>query len=358
MSGQPMSTSEPATLQEILERKTIVGSLYEPLADNRVRCFACGHRCVILDGLPGICKVRFNQNGTLYVPYGYVAALQCDPVEKKPFFHALPGADALSFGMLGCDYHCGYCQNWITSQALRDPKALAPAQDTSIDELLQLANRYQAKILASTYNEPLITTEWAVAIFQRAKQKNLKTAYISNGNGTSEVLDYIQPWVDLYKVDLKGFRDRNYRKLGGRLEGVLETIRQLHQKRFWVEVVTLIVPGFNDSDEELKDIAQFLAGVSPDIPWHVTAFHKDYKMKDPENTPVRTLLKACEIGKKAGLHYVYAGNLPGSVGNWENTYCPSCHELLIKRFGFHVLQNTVKSGACPHCRQAIAGVWN
>ncbi len=353
-----MTVAQSGALAETLEKRTVVGSLYEKLPDNRLRCFACGHRCLILEGLPGICKVRFNKGGTLYVPFGYVAALQCDPIEKKPFFHALPGAQALSFGMLGCDYHCGYCQNWITSQALRDPSAIAPPQDTSVNELIQLSHRYHARVLASTYNEPLITSEWAVAVFQRAKQEGFRTAYISNGNGTTEVLDYLRPWVDLYKVDLKSFRDRNYRKLGGRLDGVLETIRQLHLKKFWVEVVTLIVPGFNDSDEELSDIAQFLANVSLDIPWHVTAFHKDYKMTGSDNTPVNTLLKACELGKKAGLHYVYAGNLPGHVAEWENTYCPSCHALLIERYGFHVLENTLKNGACPRCQQAIAGVWN
>ena len=226
-----MTVTQAGTLAETLEKRTVVGSLYEKLPDNRVRCFACGHRCLILEGLPGICKVRFNKGGTLYVPYGYVAALQCDPIEKKPFFHALPGAQALSFGMLGCDYHCGYCQNWITSQALRDPSAIASPQDTSVNELIQLSHRYHARVLASTYNEPLITSEWAVAVFQRAKQEGFRTAYISNGNGTTEVLDYLRPWVDLYKVDLKSFRDRNYRKLGGRLDGVLETIRQLHAER-------------------------------------------------------------------------------------------------------------------------------
>lgn len=353
-----MTVAQSSALAETLEKRTVVGSLYEKLPDNRLRCFACGHRCLILEGLPGICKVRFNKGGTLYVPFGYVAALQCDPIEKKPFFHALPGAKALSFGMLGCDYHCGYCQNWITSQALRDPTAIAPPQDTSVNELIQLSHRYHARVLASTYNEPLITSEWAVAVFQRAKQEGFKTAYISNGNGTTEVLDYLRPWVDLYKVDLKSFRDRNYRRLGGRLDGVLETIRQLYAKGFWVEVVTLIVPGFNDSAEELDDVAQFLANVSLDIPWHVTAFHKDYKMTGPDNTSVSTLLKACELGKKAGLHYVYAGNLPGHVAEWENTYCPSCHSLLIERYGFHVLQNMLKKGACPRCQQSIAGVWN
>lgn len=351
-------TRETSPLEDVLGERTVEGILYEKLADNRVRCFACGHRCVILDGLPGICKVRFNEAGTLYVPHGYVGALQCDPVEKKPFFHALPGALALSFGMLGCDYHCAYCQNWFTSQTLRDPNSTASPRDLTAEDLVHLAGRHQARIIASTYNEPLITSEWAVEVFRAARGQGLKTAYISNGNGTPEVIDYLQPWVDLYKVDLKSFRDRNYRKLGGRLDGVLDSIRRLHQKGFWLEVVTLTIPGFNDSSEELRDIAAFLAGISPDIPWHVTAFHKDYRMTDPDNTSVATLIGAAEIGKSAGLRYVYAGNLPGHVGTWENTTCPHCNTLLIERHGFHVRQNRLRSGACPNCQTAIPGVWN
>ncbi|HVQ65250.1 MAG TPA: AmmeMemoRadiSam system radical SAM enzyme [Terriglobia bacterium] len=351
-------TRETSALEDVLAERTVEGILYEKLADNRVRCFACGHRCVILDGLPGICKVRFNEGGTLYVPQGYVGALQCDPVEKKPFFHALPGALALSFGMLGCDYHCAYCQNWFTSQTLRDPNSTASPRDLTARDLVELAGRHQARIVASTYNEPLITSEWAVEVFRAARGQGLKTAYISNGNGTPEVIDYLQPWVDLYKVDLKSFRDRNYRKLGGRLDGVLDSIRRLHQKGFWLEVVTLIIPGFNDSSEELRDIAAFLAGISPDIPWHVTAFHKDYRMTDPDNTSVATLIGAAEIGKSAGLRYVYAGNLPGHVGTWENTTCPHCNTLLIERHGFRVRQNRLRNGACPNCRTAIPGVWN
>jgi pyruvate formate lyase activating enzyme len=351
-------TRETSALEDVLAERTVEGILYEKLHDNRVRCFACGHRCVILDGLPGICKVRFNEGGTLYVPQGYVGALQCDPVEKKPFFHALPGALALSFGMLGCDYHCAYCQNWFTSQTLRDPNSTASPRDLTAEDLVHLAGRYQAEIIASTYNEPLITSEWAVEVFREARRQGLKTAYISNGNGTPEVIDYLQPWVDLYKVDLKSFRDRNYRKLGGRLDGVLDSIQRLHQKGFWLEVVTLTIPGFNDSSEELSDIAAFLAGISPDIPWHVTAFHKDYRMTDPDNTSVATLIGAAEIGRSAGLRYVYAGNLPGHVGGWENTTCPRCNTLLIERHGFRVRQNQLRNGACPTCQTAIPGVWN
>jgi pyruvate formate lyase activating enzyme len=322
-----------------------------------VRCFACGHRCLIPPGRDGICRVRFNDGGVLRVPHGYVGALNVDPVEKKPFFHALPGAKALSFGMLGCDYHCGYCQNWITSQALRDPAAVAPPEVVSASDLVRLAQRHGCRIVTSTYNEPLITSEWAVEVFRAAKTAGLVCSYVSNGNGTPEVLDYIQPYVSLYKVDLKSFRDRPYRELGGTLERVLWTVRALHERGFWVEIVTLVVPGFNDSDEELRDIARFLVSVSADIPWHVTAFHQDYKMTANDNTGIATLLRAAEMGASEGLRFVYAGNVPGGVGRWENTYCPECRTLLVERRGFHVLRNRVVAGACPSCSRAIPGRW-
>ncbi len=346
------------TLKEVLQNFTVEGELYQPLENGRLRCVACGHRCVIFDGLDGICRVRFNRGGRLLVPHGYVGALQVDPVEKKPFFHALPGSLAMSFGMLGCDFHCAYCQNWVTSQALRDPNAVSPPHKLTAVQFVNFAAQQGARIVTSTYNEPLITSEWAVEIFKLAKQSGLKTSYVSNGNGTPEVLDYIRPWVDLYKVDLKSFRDPNYRKLGGLLKNVLETIQRLYAMKIWLEIVTLIIPGFNDSDEELRDIAEFLMTISPDIPWHVTAFHQDYRMRDPDNTPVSTLLRATEIGRTAGLHFVYAGNRPGFVGNTENTYCPACNELLIERYGFRVRQMKVKNGACPKCLRVIPGVWS
>ena len=355
MKGDTMPASNLGEQLKLLSKE---GDLYEKLPNNRVRCFACGHRCLILPDQNGICRVRYNDQGSLRVPWGYVGALQLDPVEKKPFFHALPGSRALSFGMLGCDFHCSYCQNWVTSQALRDPNAGAPAQELSPEQFVQLAFENQARIVTSTYNEPLITSEWGVSIFKEAKARGLVTSYVSNGNGTPEVLQYIRPWVDLYKVDLKSFQDAAYRQLGGVLEHVKETIQQLYKMNFWLEIVTLVIPGFNDSPEELKEIAQFLVSVSPDIPWHVTAFHKDYRMTDPDNTSAKKLIEAAEIGLKEGLHYVYAGNIPGRVGNYENTYCPSCKALLVQRVGFTVLANHLNNGQCPKCSKAIPGFWN
>jgi len=348
-----------STLAEVLARETRDGDLYETLPDGRLRCYACGHCCPLPAGAIGVCKVRFNDNGRLRVPWGYVGGVQCDPIEKKPFFHALPGALAYSFGMLGCDLHCAYCQNWVTSQAIRDSAAVAPPLRTDPAQLVRDALRQRARALVSTYNEPLITSEWAVAVFKEARAAGLTTAYVSNGNGTPQVLEYLRPWVDLYKVDLKSFDDRHYRQLGGRIDPILDTIRRLHAMDFWVEIVTLLIPGFNDSRDELSRLTSFVAGVSPDIPWHVTAFHRDYKMTDPENTTPEMLLAAADIGRANGLRYVYAGNLPGQVGYREETRCASCGGRLVGRYGYHVREYRLTSdGRCPACRASVPGRWS
>ncbi len=350
-----------ASLQQILNEnvREAAPELYQKIDEkNRVRCYSCGHCCPIPDGQAGVCKVRFNRGGKLYVPWGYVGGVQCDPIEKKPFFHAHPGALAYSFGMLGCDLHCSYCQNWVTSQAIRDPRAVSPPLRATPQDLVRDALRQGALALVSTYNEPLITSEWAVAIFQEARKAGLTTGFVSNGNGTPQVLEYLRPWIDLYKVDLKSFDDRHYRELGGRIQPILDSIRRLHEMGFWIEIVTLIIPGFNDSADELRRAAEFIAGVSVDIPWHVTAFHKDYKMTDPDNTSPEKLEQAAEMGRQAGLRYIYAGNLPGEVGDLENTYCHNCRHLLIARFGYLITEYRLTSeGKCPKCSTAIPGRW-
>jgi len=350
------------TLEQLLSERTEEGKLYEKLSENRVQCYACAHRCRIPEGKKGICKVRYNEKGSLRVPHNYAGALQVDPIEKKPFFHALPGTRAFSFGMLGCDYHCDYCQNWVTSQALRDPaseESGAYPQDVTAAGLVDAALKNHCQTITSTYNEPLITSEWAVEVFQEARRKGLLTSYVSNGNATKEVLEFIRPWVDLYKVDLKCFNDKTYRRtIGGTLAPVLETIERLKAIGFWLEIVTLVIPGVNDSEAELKAIARFLASVSKDIPWHVTAFHPDYKMAGTPWTEPEKLNRSFEIGKEAGLHYVYSGNRPGEVGTTENTYCPSCNELLIERHGFQVRRLVLgPNGKCPKCSTTIPGVW-
>ncbi len=322
-----------ASLAQLLDARVREGELVERLEGGAVRCFACGHRCLIRPGRRGICKVRFNADGALRVPAGYVAALQCDPTEKKPFFHVLPGSDTLTFGMLGCDFHCGYCQNWLTSQALRDDAAGVLPTDVTPDQLVRLGVRQGARMVGSSYNEPLITSEWAVDVFKVAKREGLRTAFISNGNATPEVLDYVRPWTD-------------------------DAIRMVYERDFWLELVTLVVPGFNDDDAQLTRAAQYIASVSREIPWHVTAFHKDYKMTDPDDTSAGSLVRACEIGAAAGLKFVYAGNLPGRVGRWENTFCPDCGDLLVERYGYQIKQQRIgRDGRCPSCGRRIPGIW-
>jgi len=325
---------------------------------NVVQCHACAHECVIAPGHSGVCQVRINRDGQLFVPHGYVEGLAVDPIEKKPFYHVLPGSAALSFGMLGCNFRCPFCQNWYTAQVLREEGATAQIRATSAQAMVDLALRERCAAITSTYNEPLITTEWAVEIFRLGRPHGLHCGYVSNGFATPRVLRYLRECADLFKVDLKTFKDASYRTLGGRLRPVLDAIQLARELGFWVEVVTLLVPDFNDSDDELRQIAKFLAWVSPDIPWHVTAFHPTYKMTDRPRTPADSLRRAYEIGREAGLHFVYAGNLPGLIDGAENTCCPGCNELLIERLGFRVVQNRVTSaGKCPSCGAALAGVW-
>src|SRR5690348_2134818 len=349
------------SLKEMLHQYSAPAAeaLIERKPEGTIQCFACGHRCVIKPGRDGVCRVRFNEAGTLLVPHGYVGALACDPIEKKPFFHVLPGSDALTFGMLGCDYHCGYCQNWVTSQMLRDADAIAAPKFTTPKQLVDLAIQNGAPVVASSYNEPLITSEWAVDVFKEARSRGLRCAYISNGNGTPQVLDFIRPHVDAYKVDLKAFNDKAYRQLGGVFENVTSTIRMLKERGFWVEIVTLLVPGFNDNPDELKAMAEFLASVDPLMPWHITAFHPDYKMTEGfRQTTADDLMRIVEFGEQVGMKYLYPGNLPGQVGEYENTRCHHCNATVIERFSFRVLSNRVKGdGGCPDCGKTLPGVW-
>ena len=285
------------SLADLLEAHTTEGEIWESIDRDRIRCYACGHECPIPTGAQGVCRVRFNRNGRLQVPWGYVGGTQCDPVEKQPFFHLYPGALAYSFGLLGCDLHCDYCQNWVTSQALRDPSATAPPRPTTPRALVDDAVRSGARLVVSTYNEPLITGEWAVAVFKAAREAGLTTGFVSNGNATPRALEYLRPWL---------------------------------------EVVTLLIPGFNDSDDEVRRLTEFLAGVSPDIPWHVTAFHRDYRMNDTSDTAPASLVRAAGIGRESGLQFVYAGNRPGQVGSLEHTGCPTCGMAVVERCGYEV----------------------
>ncbi len=349
------------SLQELLDQYTRAGELVENLADETVRCMACAHSCRLKPGQRGICKIRFNQGGQLQVPWGYVSSLQVDPIEKKPFYHFLAGAEALTFGMLGCNLQCDYCQNWFTSQALREKGT------DSLKEYLQILQpadivdygvQQKAEVVASSYNEPLITSEWAADIFRLSSRAGLKNVYISNGFGTREALDYLKPFLQGFKVDLKTTQPDHYRQLGGGLQPVLDSISYAYQLGMWIEIVTLLVPGFNDSEEELTDMASFIYSVSPEIPWHISAFRPEYKMRERPRTSVKQILDAVEIGYKAGLQYVYGGNLPGSLGKYEHTSCHKCQTLLIKRWGYSIQQYRITSeGCCPECGTKIPGFW-
>ena len=352
----PMAGDVP--IAHTLDSMTREGMLYEKLESNRVRCFACAHRCIINDGARGICQVRYNHNGKLFVPHGYVAALNPDPTEKKPFFHILPGSTTLTFGMLGCDLHCANCQNWEISQVLRDANADGTPTLTSPEQIVAIAKQTGSQLIGSSYNEPLITSEWSVEIFKRAKAQGIRGLFVSNGNATREALEFIRPYVVGTKIDLKTMQDKQYRQLGTPLNTILDSITLVKEMGFWLEIVTLVIPGFNDLSEELLDAARFIRSVSPDIPWHVTAFHPDYKMTDAHYTPASTLLRAAEIGQEAGLNFVYAGNLPGSVKNYENTYCPKCNTPLVERFQYRIIRNRMKdTETCPRCGEKIPGIW-
>ncbi len=329
-------------------------SLCEGLGDGKVRCTACAHRCLTAPGGAGRCAVRFNDRGVLKAPWGYVSGAAPDPIEKKPFFHVLPGARTLSFGMFGCNFHCDFCQNWQIAD-LKAAGGVSPLETTP-GELVSVAAAAGAGVVVSTYNEPLITAEWAAAVFAAAKKEKLRTAFVSNGYATPEAAAFLRPVLDFWKVDLKSFNDANYRRVcGAELPRVLDGLKLILASGFFVEVVTLVIPGFNDSDEEIGAMAAFLAGLSKDIPWHLTAFHPDHRMTGVPPTPRDTLYPARDIARSAGLRYVYTGNERGAGG--QDTVCPSCGLAVIAREGFSVTKNLLgKRGACP-CGRKIPGVW-
>lgn len=337
-----------------LPELTRAAALAEKLTGERCRCLACAHRCLLPDGGAGICGVRFNRGGELMAPWGYVSGASPDPIEKKPFFHALPGARTLSFGMFGCNFRCSFCQNWEIS-GVKAADGRVP-ETVSAEQLAAGAASAGAKVLVSTYNEPLITAEWAAAVFAEGKKKGLRGAFVSNGYATPESAALLRPVMDLWKVDLKTFNPDNYAKVcGARLDRVLDGIRLIKEAGFWLEVVTLLIPGFNDSDSEIGAMGAFLSEVSRDIPWHLTAFHPDHLMTDVPPTPAATLYRAREIAMARGLRYVYCGNVRGARG--QNTVCPACGKAVIKREGFSVSSSLLgRGGACP-CGQKIPGVW-
>ena len=329
--------------------------LYHKLDNNDVQCVLCAHRCLIKPGRIGICGVRENRDGTLYtLVYAQAVAANVDPIEKKPLYHYLPNTWSFSIATVGCNFRCTFCQNADISQASRGEGLIRRGQEFPPEEVVKAAQRQGCASIAYTYTEPTIFFEYAYDTAVIAAEQGIKNIFVTNGYMTKEALETIEPYLDAANVDLKAFDDKFYRRLcGAKLQPVLDSICLMHEMGVFVEVTTLVIPGHNDSDAELRQIAEFLVGISPDLPWHISRFVPHYKMRDVPPTPVVTIHRAVEIGYKAGLRYVYAGNVPGD--EYENTRCPHCGEVVIGRVGYHT-QVRLEGEKCPACGQPVAVV--
>jgi len=333
-----------------------VALFYEKLEDQKVHCFLCRHHCKINDGKRGLCGVRENKSGTLYtLVYGLPCSYHIDPIEKKPLFHFYPGSKAFSIATAGCNFRCRHCQNHEISQMPRDDVRI-DGQKMEPSEVVELAAKSGCKSISYTYTEPTIFYEYALDIAKLAKERGIYNNFVTNGYIEEEPLKAIRPYLDAANIDLKGFNKEFYKKVcGAELEGVLDTIKAYKSLGIWIELTTLVIPGYNDKEEELKAIAQFIKNdLGVETPWHVSAFYPTYKLTDAPRTPIKTLQKACEIGLEAGLRYVYMGNIPGSDG--ENTYCWSCTKLVIGRYGYTISEYNIKDRACTFCGAIIDGV--
>ena len=331
--------------------------LYEKLEDQKVRCFLCNHRCVIKDGATGLCGVRENRGGTLVsLVYGKVIARHVDPIEKKPLFHFLPGTRSYSIATVGCNFKCRFCQNADISQMPSDQHQIW-GEDMTPAMIVDEAMATRSATIAYTYTEPTIYFELAQDSAQQAVKKGLRNIFVTNGYMTEESLKSLHPDLHGANVDLKAYTDRFYKEqCGAKLEPVLRTLEVMKEMGIWLEVTTLLIPGLNDSREELENIAGFLVGLDPDIPWHISRFHPTYRLTDRGSTSLESLRRARDIGYEAGLKYVYTGNVPGDDG--EKTYCHGCKEVLIDRYGFSITKNILQDNRCPHCKAVIPGVWN
>ena len=325
---------------------------FKPINNHTIMCMLCKHHCKIKEGKTGICGVNKNEGNKLEtLVYGYPASIGVDPIEKKPIYHMLPGSKALSFGTVGCNFKCPFCQNWQLSQEHTVDKSRYVSPNMMVD----MAQEYACESIAYTYNEPTIFYPYAKDIAIEAKKRGLKNIYVSNGFESDEMIDDMVGIIDAVNIDLKSFDDKYYRKiLKGGLQEILDGLKHFKKNGIWVEVTTLIVPDDNDSDEELTKIAEFIANeLDPQTPWHISAFHPDYKVLDKHRTPESTLERAMKIGKKAGLKYIYKGNVPGH----SDTHCPQCDELLIQRNGFGLEKYALQEGRCPTCGYALEGIW-
>ncbi|WP_437600159.1 radical SAM protein [Sorangium sp. So ce590] len=355
-AGEGSAGGEPLTAK--LARRTVPGVLYERgPEEGYLRCTACAHRCVLSPGRAGACGIRFEKDGELRVPFGYVARHYVRSVETNTIFHVRPGARSLTFGMFGCDLRCPYCQNWKVSQALREPEGEGEPIDISAVDLVEVAVAAGCGVLASAYNEPMITAEWARAVFTEARRRGLVTALISDGNTTPEALAYMRPVTDVFRVDLKGWSADQYRTLGGRVEPVLAAIGEARGLGYWVEVVTLVVPGFNDNAAGLRALGAEIAGVDPDIPWHLNAFYPRYKMRDRLTTDPAFLVDVAGVAYARGMKYVYVSNVADRVRELSHTRCPGCHEVVVRRFNYETQEVLLSGGACPACGTPVPGLW-
>lgn len=334
--------------------------LYEKLIDNKARCLACSHQCLISDGNTGICGVRQNKDGELYLlVYGKPVSVNVDPIEKKPLFHFLPGSKIFSLGTWGCNFGCLFCQNYDISQASKTDNFNLfeePPKEWLPERIVKFCVDHRLFSIAYTYNEPTVWAEYAYDIMKLARKKGIKNVWVSNGFFSDKTLELVAPYLDAINIDLKSFSEEFYQKICfGRLEPVKENIKKIHELGIWEEITTLVIPGLNDSEEELTVIARFLFEISPSLVWHLSAFYPAYKMMNIPPTPFETLKKGYEIGKRVGLKYVYTGNIANF--QYESTYCPNCHNILIKRWGLELLENHLKNGACPYCHTKLEGLW-
>jgi pyruvate formate lyase activating enzyme len=331
--------------------------LYAPLEGGRVACRLCAHLCKIMPDKFGVCGVRENRDGKLVTHvYGEVIAAHVDPIEKKPFFHFLPGTTSFSIATIGCNFRCGFCQNWQISQASKGERPRERGYALSPDDVVRNAIERRCRSISYTYTEPTIFFEYAYDTAKLAKAAGLANNFVTNGFMTAEALETVRPYLDAANVDLKAYRDETYKKVcRGRLQPVCDSIRLMRKLGIWVEVTTLVVPEMNDSEEELRDIARFIAGVDADIPWHISRFHPDYQYTEVKPTPMVSLKRAYDIGKKEGLRFIYIGNV---MGEGEDTFCPQCGKPIIRRQGFWVEENRIKDGRCPSCGAQISGVFS
>lgn len=329
--------------------------LYEKLPDEKVHCLLCRHSCRIADGQRGICGVRENQSGTLYtLVYRRLISRNVDPVEKKPMFHFAPGSSSFSVATLGCNFRCDFCQNYEISQAPRGQDRI-PGEDVSPEDIVRMALAAGCRTISYTYTEPTIFFEYAFDTARLASASGLKNIFVTNGYMTEEALRTIHPHLHGANVDLKAFTKDFYgKRCGAKLEGVLSSLQIMKELGVWMEITTLIIPGLNDDEEELRRIAAFIVSLGKETPWHISRFHPMYKQMDRSVTSLQILERARRIGLDSGLRYVYTGNVPGNAG--ENTFCYHCGRLLVERVGFRVLKNEIKDHQCPRCESPIDGV--